>query len=863
MSENLTLKPHATANLVGQVIGHFRVVDRLGEGGMGVVYRAEDMKLRRPVALKVMPPEIARNPELRARFLREARALAAATHPNIAAVYEVDESGELAFLAMELVEGQTLRHVLADGPLELNRALTIAREVARGLERAHAAGVIHRDLKPDNVMVAPDGSVKLLDFGLAKQEVLAPDELTNSGKTLDGQLLGTPGYMAPEQALGRAVDARADLFALGVMLFELLTGERPFGGETVMERVMAVVHEAPRDLNTLNVRVPPDVEHLVLRCLQRQPELRPQSAGEVVGALGAAIDGRRISVRIGPSLAEDDDGNTALSVNTRRRKRLVRLASAALAIVVVALCGARLAMVYRSQRAPTTLVDLPLPDALPPARDAFGAGMSALHDGDWLLARKSFTTALQADPELAAAHLRLALIDFALPNRGAEAREELKAATQRRARLTPRDELLRAGLEPLIERDPPDFTESGKRFAAASLARPGDAELHFLRGWALQGHDWPAALEAVSQATAIDPAYADALQLQSAALAALGRTEEAVAPLDLCEQRVPAATDCVLERLDLHTWNGQCALAEADARLANARQPSAWIYTPWAEALLAQGRPREAAEALFAQELQNTPAEQRPDEDATLHIHLALLEGRFGDAAKLSADSLTRIANRPDYTWHARFTALRVGALEEMGELNQAADAAQDFLVRKDAWVHDSQQFDHDITPWLWEVQKRAGRLSAADVRARRDAYLATPSQQLGISAAARWLSAWGPTVDTLDDARAALSNLPPGGVTAYKEYGLDFADQAHVRRIAGDVAGALPLLRRVAASCRLLDDPLRRVRFELELGQALRATGDEAGACAQFADVVRRWGDASPRSVTAEQARAELKSCK
>ena len=853
----------ASANLVGQVIGHFRVLDRLGEGGMGVVYRAEDLKLRRPVALKVMPAEVARNVELRARFLREARALAAATHPNIAAVYEVDESGELAFLAMELVEGETLRHKLADGPLELTRALSIAREIARGLERAHAAGVIHRDLKPDNVMVTPDGAVKLLDFGLAKQEVLAADELTNSGKTLDGQLLGTPGYMAPEQALGRAVDARADIFAMGVMLFEVLTGERPFGGNTVMERVMAVVHEVPRDLNTLNVRVPPDVEDLVLRCLSREPEKRPQSASEMVGALGAALEGRRISVRIGPSLAEDEDGNTALSVNTRKRKRLVRFASAGLALLVVALCGARLWQVRHAQLAPTTLMDLPLPDALPMARDAFGAGMSALHDGDWLLAHKSFTAALQADPELASAHLRIALIDFALPSRAKDARTELKAATQRRARLSARDELLRSALEPLIERDPPDYAEAAKRFAAASVTRPGDAELHFMRGWSLQGQDWPAVLESVSQATAIDPAYADALQLQSAALAALGRTEEAVAPLDLCEQRVPAATDCVLERLDLHTWNGQCALAEADARLANARQPSAWIYTPWAEALLAQGRPREAAESLFAQELQATPADQRPDEDAVLHIDLALLEGRFADAAKLSADALTRIKDRPDYTWHARYTELRVGALEEMGELDQAADAAQDFLSRKDAWVHDSQQFDRDITPSLWAVQKRAGRLSASDVRQRREAYLNTPSQQLGVSAAARWLSAWAPTIETPDDARAALTSLPPGGVTAYKEFGLDFVDQAHVRRVAGDIVGALPLLRRAAASCRLLDDPLRRVHFELELGQALRASGDEAGACAQFNDVVRRWGDASPRSVTAEQARVELRGCK
>jgi eukaryotic-like serine/threonine-protein kinase len=229
-------------DLIGHSLAHFRIVEKLGEGGMGVVYKATDEKLRRTVALKVLPASFADDVERRSRLLREARAAGAVTHPNIATVYEIDEADGHIFIAMEYVDGESLRDDLATGPLAVPEALRIALQIAHALGEAHDAGVVHRDLKPENVILGKNGQVKLVDFGLAKQ---GRDEATTRSAleqmktatqvTGAGKLLGTPAYMSPEQARGKEVDARTDVFAFGVMLFEMITGERPFQGESVTD----------------------------------------------------------------------------------------------------------------------------------------------------------------------------------------------------------------------------------------------------------------------------------------------------------------------------------------------------------------------------------------------------------------------------------------------------------------------------------------------------------------------------------------------------------------------------------------------------------------------------------------------------
>ncbi len=287
----------------GQRLGHFLLQRKLGQGGMGVVYAAEDEKLRRRVALKLMPAEVARSPERRRRFLREARSASAFVHPNVAAVFEIDEDGDDLFLVMEYVEGRTLRALLRErgGPLATTEALPLARAIARGAARAHKAGVVHRDLKPENVMIAADGGVKVLDFGVARLLRAGGDidhtPTASELATVEGRILGTPGYMAPEQASGRAVDARADVFSFGVVLFEMLAGARPFGGENAMERIIAVDRDAPRPLPE---GVPPALAQIVARCLEKRAEDRFASCVEVVDALDAfdAL-GAMSTVRVG------------------------------------------------------------------------------------------------------------------------------------------------------------------------------------------------------------------------------------------------------------------------------------------------------------------------------------------------------------------------------------------------------------------------------------------------------------------------------------------------------------------------------------------------------------------------------------
>jgi eukaryotic-like serine/threonine-protein kinase len=283
--------------LTGRTLSHFRVLEPLGAGGMGVVYRSEDVRLGRPVALKLPLPQQGLDPDARARFLREARAAAALDHPNLCTIYEVGESedGRL-FLAMALYPGETLRARLArEGALPAEDAVAIARQAAQGLACAHAAGVVHRDLKPGNLMLLPDGTVKILDFGLAKARDLG---LTGSHTTL-----GTVAYMAPEQIRGPAVDARADLWALGVVLYEMLTGRRPFEGEHELSLAHAILHQEPVAPGMLRPELSPAVGALVMRLLRKDPEDRFGTADELLSGFAQLQAGRALDSDPGPTPA--------------------------------------------------------------------------------------------------------------------------------------------------------------------------------------------------------------------------------------------------------------------------------------------------------------------------------------------------------------------------------------------------------------------------------------------------------------------------------------------------------------------------------------------------------------------------------
>ena len=270
----------------GARLGPFEVLEPLGAGGMGEVYRARDSRLGRIVAVKVLRPDVAADPGRIERFEREARAASALNHPNIVTIHDVGGEGGTSYIAMEWVDGLPLRDLVARArPQAIPTVVSIGAQIAEGLGMAHAAGIVHRDLKPDNVMVTADGLVKILDFGLAKL-VAAGDEAmsqlaTESGGTAAGVLLGTVGYMSPEQATGRAVDHRSDQFALGVILYELATGVRAFKRESAAQTLAAIIEDDPEPLEVRNPQVPPQLSHVIARCLSKKPADRYESTRDL------------------------------------------------------------------------------------------------------------------------------------------------------------------------------------------------------------------------------------------------------------------------------------------------------------------------------------------------------------------------------------------------------------------------------------------------------------------------------------------------------------------------------------------------------------------------------------------------------
>ncbi len=282
---------------VGDRLGPYEILARIGAGGMGVVYRAADTKLGRAVALKVLPPEMARDPERLARFRREARSVAALNHPHIVTLHSVEEVDGIHFLTMELVEGQPLDRLIPQGGFPVDRILEIASAIAEALAAAHDRGIVHRDLKPANVMLTDEGRVKVLDFGLAKEIHAAASAsdvtLTLAGSTGAGIVMGTPAYMSPEQIAGRAIDHRTDIFSFGAMLYEMTIGQRPFRGLSQAELASAILRDNPHPLSKLRAGVPEGLERIVERCLQKNAADRFGSARELHSKLRGVVTAKQ------------------------------------------------------------------------------------------------------------------------------------------------------------------------------------------------------------------------------------------------------------------------------------------------------------------------------------------------------------------------------------------------------------------------------------------------------------------------------------------------------------------------------------------------------------------------------------------
>jgi serine/threonine protein kinase len=321
--------------MIGRTLQHYRITEEIGRGGMGVVYKAVDTHLDRPVAIKVLPHDKIADPERKRRFVLEAKAASALRHPNIVVIHDIASDQGLDFMVMEYVEGASLDTLIGRRGLKLGPALGYAVQIADGLARAHAAGIVHRDLKPTNVMVAAGGLVKILDFGLAK--LADPGPAAEDGQTMtltpadkprteEGYVVGTAAYMSPEQAEGGMIDARSDIFSFGVLLYEMLTGQRAFQRDSRIKTLAAVLNDEPRPASAINEAIPPEAERILARCLRKDPARRWQTASDIKVAL--------------EDLKEDSESGKLRAAGrparSRLRPSLIRLAGALLVLAAAA-----------------------------------------------------------------------------------------------------------------------------------------------------------------------------------------------------------------------------------------------------------------------------------------------------------------------------------------------------------------------------------------------------------------------------------------------------------------------------------------------------------------------------------------------
>jgi serine/threonine protein kinase/tetratricopeptide (TPR) repeat protein len=871
----------------GEAFDRYRIESVLGEGGMGVVYRAFDPRLNRRVALKVVrPPPIdddgagnatsgERATEATARLLREARVAASLGHPNAVAIFDVGEVDGQAFIAMELVSGRSLRDCIGDGSVPITMRLRWLHDVARVLAAAHRAGLVHRDVKPENVMIREDGDVKVLDFGIARRvsrDALTAGNETEGTLTRAGTAVGTPLYMAPEQIRGEATDARTDEFAWGVVAYELLSGKCPWRVQgTGYGTLAAIVSDEPPPLRSVAPDVPQLVIDVVSRAMSKSPKERYPSMDALVTALEPAVGAS--SARLLPRSAPDPmlpflqtvdtDGSLAGGLKPLRRRRSFALPAAIGAALVVA-AGLGVALKNRSGTATASGAGGPQP-ASTAAAAAYAMGLEARRNGMTRVATESWEHTLALDPDFAPALLRLALIDYGTGDDLRSARDLFQRASIMRAALSDPDRALLDAMSPCVQAEEISQGHCEERLQAAIQRYPSEMSLRVELGdQQAFADELDAAMATCKAALAIDPGYVYFAGLLGQLEAYAGQTTEALATLDACTSTHPAATGCIDYRLWIRTQRGECAEVAADAKnwiAAAPRDGGRWgPQHHLANAQIALGTPIEAVKETLAQGWARTPASDRPSLEAQDRAVLAILFGDF-TGAEASIDALEKaVADDPTEDPHATVAALRVQLLDEEGRVAEMGDVADAFMKRRAGWAADTRIDDweiaKDVTMRMNDALLRAEKITRVEYVARRAAW----ASRWGKTRIAPydWYPAYAYWATTNADAVEALGAMPLSGLPKFHPFVYPEAAMGRMQMLAGDLEKAVPLLKQATSGCFAVEDPFTTVRSHLWLGEALEKTvpTDTPGACAAYGFVVAHWGEAKPRSVTAELAR-------
>jgi serine/threonine-protein kinase len=873
----------------GEAFDRYRIESVLGEGGMGVVYKAFDPRLNRRVALKVVRPprfatadegqELEGATEATARLLREARVAASLSHPNAVAIFDVGEVNGEAFIAMELVSGRSLRDYVGDAKIPMTMRLRWLHDVARVLATAHRAGLVHRDMKPENVMIRDDGDVKVLDFGIARR--LARDPLTNDSGieaertlTRSGTAVGTPLYMAPEQIRGEPTDGRTDQFAWGVVAYELLAGKCPWRiHPTNYATLAAIVSEDPPPLRAVAPDVPSAAVDVVTRALKKTPDQRFASMDGIVAALELIVgaSSAKLSTRPAPDpmlpfLQTVDTGEPMPFASAPRgRARFVWPAVLAAAVVTA---GVVLALAVR-RPSRTSAVPSSEPARVPASAAAaasYAMGVEARRNGMSRVASEALRRTLELDPDFAPALLRLALIDFGTGDDLHEARDLFQRATVTKAALNEPDRALLDAMAPCVQAEEISQVRCQDKLRAAIERFPTEMALRVeLADQQAFADDLEGAAATCKAALAIDPSYLYFSGMLGQMQAYAGQFDQALATLDECTTMQPAATGCIDYRLWIRTQRGECEAVEADAKnwiAAAPRDGGHWgPQHHLANAQIALGRPMEGVMETLAQEWARTPAADRASLEAQDRASLAVLNGDFA-AAEASIDALEKLAaSDPSEDPHATVASLRVQLLDEEGRTAEMGEVADAFLRRRAGWTADTRIDDwelaKDVTMRMNDALLRAGKITRVAYVAKRAAW----AGKWGHTRIAPydWFSAYAYWPMTTADALEALGALPTTGLPKFHPFVYPEGAMGRLHLLTGDVQGALPLLRHATTGCYAVEDPFTTVRAHLWLGEALEKSGDPkdtAPACDAYAFVAAHWGTAKPRSVTADAAK-------